>query len=98
MQYAVDTINIEISRLNKAIRKLNDTVVIEGENDLIQSRIAEFELQIRELKKAIGVLKEYARANTANRYATGNSQFGVGGNSYGNQSTYTSRLIDSNNQ
>ncbi len=98
MQYAVDTINIEIGRLNRAIRKLNETIVVDGQNDLIHSRVAEFELQVRELKKAIGVLKEYSRTNSATRYGNGNSQFGVGGNTYGSQGTYTSKLIDSNNQ
>ncbi len=97
MQYAVDTINIEISRLQKAIRRMKELAIVEEEDISVDSRIAEFEDQIREMKKAIGVLKEYVRTTAATRYSNGGSQYGAG-SSYNNQGTYTSRLIDSNNQ
>lgn len=61
MQYVIDTLNIEIARLHKSVRKMKQRIPVDGEDIAIQDRVAEFESQIRELRKAIGVLKEYVR-------------------------------------
>ncbi len=67
MQYAVDTIGIEIARLQKVIRELKSKPVVGMSEEIMQARILEFENQIREMKKAIGVLKEYQKTQTMNR-------------------------------
>jgi hypothetical protein len=64
MQYVIDTLNIEIARLHKAVRKMKERIPVDGEDMAIQDRVSEFEGQIRELRKAIGVLKEYVRSST----------------------------------
>jgi hypothetical protein len=71
MQYAIDTLSIEIGRLQKTIRKMRTKIPVEGEEEAILERAAEFEGQIREMRKAIGVLKNFVRENSqyANRDA-----------------------------
>lgn len=63
MQYSIDTLSIEIGRLHKAIRKLKTRKTDLDHEQFLQERITEFENQIRELRKAIGVLKEYIKSN-----------------------------------
>jgi peptidoglycan hydrolase CwlO-like protein len=62
MQYAVDTLSIEIGRLQKVIRKLKSQIPDEEIKYDIEAQIKEFENNVRELKRAIGVLKKEARA------------------------------------
>jgi peptidoglycan hydrolase CwlO-like protein len=64
MQYAVDTLSIEIGRLQKVIRKLKAQIPNEETKYDIEAQINEFENNVRELKRAIGVLKKEARAAT----------------------------------
>ena len=64
MQYAIDTLSIEIGRLQKTIRKMRTKIPVEGEEEAILERTAEFEGQIREMRKAIGVLKNFVRENS----------------------------------
>lgn len=69
MQYVIDTLNIEIARLHKAVRSLKTRIPADGEEERIHQRVTEFEGNIRELRKAIGVLKEYVRnSNTGSAY------------------------------
>jgi peptidoglycan hydrolase CwlO-like protein len=62
MQYAVDTLSIEIGRLQKVIRKLKSQIPDEEVKYDIEAQVNEFENNVRELKRAIGVLKKEARA------------------------------------
>jgi hypothetical protein len=78
MQYTIDTLNIEIARLHKNIRRLKNILPEDGEESIIQDKISEFEGNIRELRKAIGVLKEYVKSQQNNQ---------PGG-------TYTSRYLE----
>ncbi len=64
MQYTIDTLNIEISRLHKAIRKLKVRPLVDDQESNLQERISEMEGQIREMRKAISILKDYAKNNT----------------------------------
>ncbi len=64
MQYTIDTLNIEISRLHKAIRKLKVRTTVDDQESNLQERISEMEGQIREMRKAISILKDYAKNNT----------------------------------
>jgi len=64
MQYVIDTLNVEIARLHKTIRNMKARVPSDGEEERIHERIVEFEGNIRELRKAIGVLKEYVRSSS----------------------------------
>jgi hypothetical protein len=64
MQYAIDTLSIEIGRLQKSIRKMRTKIPLEGEEAAILERVSEFEVQIREMRKAIGVLKNFVRENS----------------------------------
>jgi hypothetical protein len=77
MQYVIDTLNIEISRLHKAIRKLKTLAPKDDPDHTIDERISEMEGQVRELRKAISVLKDYARNSTGQ---------------YGSSQPYTSKL------
>jgi hypothetical protein len=47
MQYAIDTLSIEIGRLQKTIRKMRTKIPVEGEEEAILERVTEFETQIR---------------------------------------------------
>jgi hypothetical protein len=62
MQYAVDTLSIEIGRLQKVIRKLKSQIPDEEIKYDIEAQVNEFQNNVRELKRAIGVLKKEARA------------------------------------
>jgi peptidoglycan hydrolase CwlO-like protein len=62
MQYAVDTLSIEIGRLQKVIRRLKSQIPNEEIKYDIEAQVNEFENNVRELKRAIGVLKKEARA------------------------------------
>ena len=62
MQYAVDTLSIEIGRLQKVIRKLKSQIPDEEVKYDIEAQVNEFQNNVRELKRAIGVLKKEARA------------------------------------
>jgi peptidoglycan hydrolase CwlO-like protein len=64
MQYAVDTLSIEIGRLQKVIRKLKSQIPDEEIKYDIEAQVNEFENNVRELKRAIGVLKKEARATS----------------------------------
>ncbi len=64
MQYTIDTLNIEISRLHKAIRKMKVRPPVDDQENNLQERITEMEGQIREMRKAISILKDYAKNNT----------------------------------
>jgi hypothetical protein len=66
MQYSIDTLGIEISRLQKTIRDMKSYIPSPDQDPIIQSRVLEFENQIRELKKAIGVLREYTKNSSQN--------------------------------
>jgi hypothetical protein len=77
MQYVIDTLNIEISRLHKSIRKLKTLPPRDDQEHTIEERITEMEGQVRELRKAISVLKDFARNNTGQ---------------YSSSSQYTSKL------
>ncbi len=64
MQYVIDTLNIEISRLHKAVRKLKTLPPSNEQDQTVVERITEMEGQVRELRKAISVLKDFSRNNT----------------------------------
>jgi peptidoglycan hydrolase CwlO-like protein len=64
MQYAVDTLSIEIGRLQKVIRKLKSQIPDEEIKYDIEAQVNEFQNNVRELKRAIGVLKKEARATS----------------------------------
>ena len=80
MQYVIDTLNIEISRLHKAVRKLKSLPPNSEQEQTLDERISEMEGQVRELRKAISVLKDYSR-NSSGQYSSG-----------GSSSQYTSKL------
>ncbi len=61
MQYTIDTLNIEIARLHKAVRKLKKRPPEPEQEQAVETRIAELEGQVRELRKAISVLKQSTR-------------------------------------
>ena len=64
MQYAVDTLSIEIGRLQKIIRKLKSQIPNEETKYDIEAQVSEFENNVHELKRAIGLLKKEARATS----------------------------------
>jgi hypothetical protein len=64
MQYVIDTLNIEISRLHKSVRKMKSLPPNSEYEQTVEERITEMEGQVRELRKAISVLKDYSRNNT----------------------------------
>jgi peptidoglycan hydrolase CwlO-like protein len=64
MQYAVDTLSIEIGRLQKVIRKLKSQIPEEEVKYDIEAQVNEFQNNVRELKRAIGVLKKEARSDS----------------------------------
>ncbi len=83
MQYVIDTLNIEISRLHKTIRKFKSLPPDSEYEQTVEERISEMEAQVRELRKAISVLKDYSR-NSAGQYSSSSSS--------SSSSQYTSKL------
>jgi hypothetical protein len=74
MQYTIDTLNIEISRLHKAIRRLKNRLPLDDQESTIQERVSEMEGNVREIRKAISILKDYARNSSSqyqSQYTTG---------------------------